>query len=311
MSKVHNLRRLRLTALYGLRDITKPNHWAQSSVGFTEIKIIGSSGDYCISAHLGPLLGHQHGVYYPHLTRLLFTVCCLHQTTREFAALIPANFPVLTDLGLSLCPRECNRNPGQILLRIFTFDWSQLISLSFVGYFSSKELDFALSATPNVRKLYCNMMKHLLDLEVIQSRLPRLVGLDLSLSKTIYSQPKQSFIATSRIRNIDVQLMTLSIDLLRFIFTASPCLRKLSIRDCQIQEDVARYGVRQATKTPLVNLDEASFVAQMNKPLDEHVITLIPAFANAAKLYIIANPEQKEQIYAKYPHITFAKYSDS
>ncbi|KAI8873458.1 hypothetical protein GQ42DRAFT_30072 [Ramicandelaber brevisporus] len=306
MRKVRNLHRLRLHAVYSLQDVMKPDHWAQSSVGYTEIEILSGREDHCLSSHLGPLLGHQHGVYIPHLTRLSIPVCCLHQATQEFAALIPANFPALTDLGLSLCSRECNRSPGQILLRIFKSDWSQLIGLSITDRFSSEELDFALSATPNVRILNCCMDKYPLDLEVIRSRLLRLVDLNLPSSKIIYSQPKQVSIATSRIRSVSVQFTVISIDLLRFIFTASPCLRALSINNCQIQEDVARYGVRQAAKTPLVNLDVVAFSAAADEPFSEHMITLIQAFASATKLHVSTGPAQKEEIYARYPHIKFA-----
>ncbi|KAI8868781.1 hypothetical protein GQ42DRAFT_163895 [Ramicandelaber brevisporus] len=318
MSKVRNLRRLRLIAIYGLRDVARMDYWTRLSTVCAELEIMaGSGGDFlgdserrCMSAQLGPFLDNRRGVYFPYLTRVTVVGCCLHQATIAYAALIPANFPVLTRLGLLLLPKECDQNPGQIMLRIFKSDWSQLTSLSFVGCFSSKELDFALSATPNVRKLYCNMMTSLLDFEVIRSRLPRLVDLELRSKKNIYSQPKQSSAVTSRIRRVHIQTTIVSIDLLRFIFTALPGLRELFIDNCQIQEDAARYGVRQSAKTPLANLDSVVLSAAVGTPLAEHMVTLIPAFANAAKLCVHASREQKEQICAKYPHITLREKLD-
>ncbi|KAI8868782.1 hypothetical protein GQ42DRAFT_36063 [Ramicandelaber brevisporus] len=318
MGKVRNLRRLRLTAIYSLRDVAKMDHWTRLSTVCAELEIIaGSEGDFlgdsqskCMSVHLGPFLNHRRGVFFPYLTRTTVVGCCLHKPTQEYAALMPANFPVPTRLGLLLLPKECDQNPGQVMLRIFKSDWSQLTSLSFVGWFSSKELDFALSATPNVRKLYCNMMKHLLDFEVIRPRLPRLVDLELRSKKNIYSQPKQPSVVTSRIRRVHIQTTIVSIDLLRFIFTALPGLRELFIDNCQVQEDAARYGVRQSAKTPLVNLDSVVFSAAADTPLAEHMITLIPAFANAAKLCVQTSREQKEQICAKYPHITLREKLD-
>ncbi|KAI8865793.1 hypothetical protein GQ42DRAFT_165875 [Ramicandelaber brevisporus] len=197
-------------------------------------------------------------------------------------------FPSVRTLGINANGKECVYQNGSPLPIILSRSWPSVTQLNLAGNIKRDDHSYIASALPNLITLNYSSNADSHDLADL---VPKFKFLQVLALDNYYREhnPEPSTIimpkkVMNRLRLIKVYKLTLTVDMVRFIFYFCPDLVELNLDDCTVSKDVIEHANRisRTMKSPVRQLKLMGF--SQTKP--DLWVEFISEFRNLKEIFI-------------------------
>ncbi|KAI8871024.1 hypothetical protein GQ42DRAFT_162290, partial [Ramicandelaber brevisporus] len=226
-----------------------------SSLDHLHLSFPGCSGRYLNNIY------RTSNVTFPFVSELHLSTCCTGHKENSLLGLTSERFPSVRTLNIDVRDSDCVHQNGPALPIILSQAWPNITQLRLAGNIKQDYITYLATALPNL--ITFNYVSDV-DSYNLADLLPKLKFLQVLALRDCYSKPyigqsstiTMPSIVMNRLRSIKLRNVTLTVDMVRFIFTYCPNLVELEIWDCRVSKDVVEHTneISKNVKSPVRRL---------------------------------------------------------
>ncbi|KAI8870798.1 hypothetical protein GQ42DRAFT_162455 [Ramicandelaber brevisporus] len=253
------------------------------SLNHLHLAFSGCSGRYLDNIY------RSSNVTFPFVTKFGLVVCCAGHKENSLLGMTPDRFPSVRTLKIDVRDNGCVHQDGSPLPIMLSRPWPSVASLKLVGYVKQGDHMYISSALPNLIVFdYASNV----DSYDLAELLPKFKFLQVLTLRDEYSNPDigqsstiiMPIMVMNRLRSVKLRSVTLTVDMVGFIFNYCPNLMELKLGSCTLSNDVAKHTNRisKKMKSPVRHL-------RLKKYFQEHLdlwVEFVLKFRNLEEILV-------------------------